>query len=52
MNYLIKTQSGNVYSYYSTKDLSKYIGSNVLISTGGESFRVLQVLEEYKPSNK
>jgi hypothetical protein len=52
MNYLIKTQSGNMYSYYTTKDLSKYIGSSTHISIGDESFTILQVLEEYTPSKR
>lgn len=47
MNYLCKYVKSGVYFVISnvTKDYTKYINSQIVINTGGESFKVIQEIE-------
>lgn len=46
MNYLVKTKENKFLVFSNrTKDWSKYIGKDIYISLGKESFKVIQEIE-------
>jgi hypothetical protein len=47
MNYLCKDENGKMFVKYSDKDLTKYIGKPIMLSTGGLSYLVLQTIDIY-----